>query len=226
MRAGRCPRSTAYGAAIGSAESFRQADEANRHPPELQVFDRRGRRIDQVDFHPSWHALMAKYRGAGWVSLSARDTRPGRWAANAAGLYLHSQVESGTTCPSIMTWASHPAARARDRAVAGAEGQALQRRLRRARPAAGRQAVDLRRHGHDREAGRLGRARQHHRGHAAGRRRARAARTRSAATSGSSRRRCAMRTWSSPAPRKAGLRASSCRAGSRTAARTRCRSSA
>ena len=31
-----------------------------------------------------------------------------------------------------------PAARARDRAVAGAEGQALQRRLRRARPAAGR----------------------------------------------------------------------------------------
>ena len=102
------PALDAYGAAIGSAESFRQADEANRHPPELQLFDRRGRRIDQVDFHPSWHALMAKYRGAGWVSLSARDTRPGRWAANAAGLYLHSQVESGTTCPSIMTWAGIP----------------------------------------------------------------------------------------------------------------------
>ena len=97
-----------YGATIGSAERFRQADEANRHPPELQAFDRRGRRIDQVDFHPSWHALMALYRGAGWVSLSARDGRPGRWATNAAGLYLHSQVESGTTCPSIMTWASIP----------------------------------------------------------------------------------------------------------------------
>ena len=51
---------------------------------------------------------MALYRGAGWVSLFARDSRPGRWAANAAGLYLHSQVESGTTCPSIMTWASIP----------------------------------------------------------------------------------------------------------------------
>jgi putative acyl-CoA dehydrogenase len=97
-----------YGAAIGTAERFRQADEANRHAPELQAFDRRGRRVDQVDFHPSWHALMALYRGAGWVSLSARDPRPGRWAANAAGLYLHSQVESGTTCPSIMTWASIP----------------------------------------------------------------------------------------------------------------------
>jgi len=102
------PALDAYGAAIGSAESFRQADEANRHAPELQVFDRRGRRIDQVDFHPSWHALMARYRGAGWVSLAARDTRPGRWVADAAGLYLHSQVESGTTCPSIMTWASIP----------------------------------------------------------------------------------------------------------------------
>jgi len=97
-----------YGAAIGSAERFREADEANRHAPELQAFDRRGRRIDQVDFHPSWHALMALYRGAGWVSLSARDSRAGRWAADAAGLYLHSQVESGTTCPSIMTWASIP----------------------------------------------------------------------------------------------------------------------
>ena len=102
------PALDTYGTTIGSTESFRQADEANRHPPELQVFDRRGRRIDQVDFHPSWHALMAKYRGAGWVSLAARDTRPGRWVANAAGLYLHSQVESGTTCPSIMTWASIP----------------------------------------------------------------------------------------------------------------------
>jgi putative acyl-CoA dehydrogenase len=77
VRARRCrwalPALEGYGATIGSAERFRQADEANRHPPELQAFDRRGRRIDQVDFHPSWHALMALYRGAGWVSLFARD---------------------------------------------------------------------------------------------------------------------------------------------------------
>jgi putative acyl-CoA dehydrogenase len=102
------PALRSYGAAIGSAERFRQADEANRHLPELQAFDRRGRRIDQVDFHPSWHALMALYRSAGWVSLNTRDRRPGRWVAAAAGLYLHAQVESGTTCPSIMTWASIP----------------------------------------------------------------------------------------------------------------------
>ena len=79
------PALDSYGATIGSAESFRQADEANRHPPELQVFDRRGRRIDQVDFHPSWHALMAKYRGAGWVSLSARDTQAGPLGGERGG---------------------------------------------------------------------------------------------------------------------------------------------
>ncbi len=97
-----------YGAEIGSTESFAQADEANRHAPELRTFDGRGRRIDSVDFHPAWHALMAKLRGAGLVAQSLRDTQPGRWVAHMAGLYMHTQVEAGTTCPTVMTWACIP----------------------------------------------------------------------------------------------------------------------
>ncbi len=97
-----------YGVLIGSAESFSQADEANRHPPVLHAFDRRGRRLDSVDFHPCWHALMAKLRGAGWISLPFESTHKGRWVAGMAGWYLHCQVESGTTCPSTMTAASIP----------------------------------------------------------------------------------------------------------------------
>ncbi|MEO9101014.1 MAG: acyl-CoA dehydrogenase family protein [Burkholderiaceae bacterium] len=97
-----------YGALIGSSESFAQADEANRHPPALEAFDRRGRRIDHVGFHPSWHALMRKLRGGGWVSLPFESDRAGRWVADMAGWYLHCQVESGTTCPSTMTAASIP----------------------------------------------------------------------------------------------------------------------
>ena len=31
---------------------------ANRHAPELKTHDRYGNRIDWVEFHPSWHALM------------------------------------------------------------------------------------------------------------------------------------------------------------------------
>ena len=97
-----------YGAEIGSNESFSQAADANRFAPELQAFDGRGRRIDHVAFHPSWHALMAKLRNAGLVSQSLRGTQPGRWVAHMAGLYLHAQVEAGSTCPTVMTWACIP----------------------------------------------------------------------------------------------------------------------
>ena len=38
---------------------------ANRFPPELRAFDRGGRRIDEVAFHPAYHALMAIGVGAG-----------------------------------------------------------------------------------------------------------------------------------------------------------------
>ena len=55
------------------------ADEANRHTPELHTFDRRGRRVDRVDFHPAWHTLLGQYRHEGFVSLAFRDTRRGRW---------------------------------------------------------------------------------------------------------------------------------------------------
>jgi putative acyl-CoA dehydrogenase len=97
-----------YGASIGSARSYRMAEEANRYVPELRAFDRRGRRIDQVEFHPSWHALLGGYRAAGFVTLPYSDARPGRWAAAAAACYLHAQVEAGTMCPASMTLASVP----------------------------------------------------------------------------------------------------------------------
>jgi len=97
-----------YGAEIGSREAFEQAAEANLHAPELRAFDARGRRIDQVDFHPSWHAIMARLRNAGFVSLPFDNEHPGRWAAMLAGFYMHGQVESGSTCPSIMTLACIP----------------------------------------------------------------------------------------------------------------------
>ncbi|HIH2759931.1 TPA: DNA alkylation response protein, partial [Burkholderia lata] len=61
------PQLDAYGARLGSADTARLADEANRHTPELNTFDRRGRRIDRVEFHPAWHALLGQYRHEGFV---------------------------------------------------------------------------------------------------------------------------------------------------------------
>jgi putative acyl-CoA dehydrogenase len=97
-----------YGATLGRAETWRLASEANRFPPELDRYDARGRRIDRVSFHPGWHALLQLLRSRGLVSLPFRDERPGRWAAWAAGFYLHGQVEAGTLCPATMTQAAIP----------------------------------------------------------------------------------------------------------------------
>ncbi|MDE2432928.1 MAG: DNA alkylation response protein, partial [Burkholderiales bacterium] len=58
-----------YGAKLGQATTYALADQANRYTPEFKPFDSRGRRLDQVEFHPSWHELMALYRGQGLISL-------------------------------------------------------------------------------------------------------------------------------------------------------------
>lgn len=97
-----------YGERIGSSESFELAAACDRHPPELVGFDARGRRIDTVEFHPAWHALMSLYRGQGLAASPFSTDRPGRWSAFAAGFYLHGQVEAGTLCPGTMTLASIP----------------------------------------------------------------------------------------------------------------------
>ena len=53
------------GAALGTAEMQTHARLANVHTPELHTHDRFGRRIDRVEFHPSYHALMSAAVGAG-----------------------------------------------------------------------------------------------------------------------------------------------------------------
>ncbi|MDP3526991.1 MAG: DNA alkylation response protein, partial [Hoeflea sp.] len=45
---------------VASAEALDLARIANRSLPELRTHDAYGNRIDQVDFHPSWHALMRR----------------------------------------------------------------------------------------------------------------------------------------------------------------------
>src|SRR6478735_2212717 len=53
------------GQLAGSAEMQEHARLANIHTPELHTHDRFGRRIDEVEFHPSYHALMKAAVGAG-----------------------------------------------------------------------------------------------------------------------------------------------------------------
>lgn len=45
-------------AEVGTFHWFEQGQRANRYTPSLQQFDRYGQRIDEVEFHPSYHELM------------------------------------------------------------------------------------------------------------------------------------------------------------------------
>jgi putative acyl-CoA dehydrogenase len=110
-------RLTAFGARAGAAETQEWARQANRTPPILQPFDRYGQRIDEVEFHPAYHALMALGLEAG-VSAAAWTAPKAGHALHAALMVLMGQADFGVTCPMSMTYASVPALNA-EPALAG-----------------------------------------------------------------------------------------------------------
>ena len=98
------------GRQLGSAQMQQHARLANVHTPQLHSHDRFGRRVDQVEFHPSYHALMEAATGAGlhgtpWAGgASAHVLR-------AAGFMLFTELEPSILCPISMTYAVAPALR-------------------------------------------------------------------------------------------------------------------
>ncbi|THT98260.1 DNA alkylation response protein [Lampropedia puyangensis] len=93
----------------GAEASLRMAEDAEHYAPELHTHSPAGERIDAVKFHPSWHEAMRIARHNGMTNLPfALAQQPGVWAAYGATLYMHAQIESGSTCPSTMTKASIP----------------------------------------------------------------------------------------------------------------------
>ena len=98
-----------FGASVGRAETMALGDAANRFPPQLAAFDRYGARLDEVGYHPAYHALMKLGLGAGIHALPWQEERPGAHVAHAALEYLLTQAEAGVCCPITMTYASVPA---------------------------------------------------------------------------------------------------------------------
>lgn len=101
----------ALGRRLGTAQAQEWAADANKHPPVLQTHDRCGHRIDEVRFHPAWHALLDTSVRAGLHAAPWQDHRAAPHVARAAGFYLAGQVESGHGCPISMTYAAVPALR-------------------------------------------------------------------------------------------------------------------
>ena len=113
-----------YGALAGSA-LYQLSFDAHRDRPRLVSHDRYGHRVDRVEFHPAYHALMQAAVEHGVAGLSWRDPRPGAHVARAALSYLHHQVEPGTSCPLTMTHAAVPVL-AREPALAEWAGKAAE----------------------------------------------------------------------------------------------------
>ena len=103
------------GAEFGSAQSLEHGRLANEHPPRLRTHGRIGGRIDQVVYHPSYHACMKMsvregLHCAGWDHLGRDQAAPikGAQVARGAAFYMAAQMEPGHCCPITMTHASVP----------------------------------------------------------------------------------------------------------------------
>jgi putative acyl-CoA dehydrogenase len=99
------------GATAGSADMQAHARLANVHTPELHTHDRFGRRIDTVEFHPSYHALMKAAVGAGLHGTPWTGTSASPHVLRAAGFMLFTELEPSMLCPISMTYAATPALR-------------------------------------------------------------------------------------------------------------------
>jgi acyl-CoA dehydrogenase len=95
--------------AVAGGELDALAAQADRHPPTLRPYDERGRRVDEVVFHPAYHAMerLAFSRFA----LGAMSHTPGvlGWPGRVPHVvkyalsYLFAQSEFGLLCPVNMT---------------------------------------------------------------------------------------------------------------------------
>ncbi|MFI5428303.1 acyl-CoA dehydrogenase family protein [Aeromicrobium sp. UC242_57] len=105
---------TPIGALAGSAEAREHWHLANENEPVLRTNDRFGNRIDEVEFHPSWHWLMTQGVGFGLTAEPWTSQSPVAHLQRAAGFLTWGQVEQGHMCPITMTYAVIPALRVDD----------------------------------------------------------------------------------------------------------------
>ena len=100
---------SAIGRFVTSPEAQDLARIANQSTPELKTFDQSGNRIDQVEFHPAYHALMRRSCANGlhssiWEGLA--EEKGIAQQARGIRFFLTAGLECGHLCPVTMTNAS------------------------------------------------------------------------------------------------------------------------
>ena len=94
------------GQLVGSPSFQRDATLANVHTPTAHAHDRWGFRLDEVEYDPSYHRILADAISRGAHTSAWSDPKPGADVARAAMFMLFAQVEPGHACPVSMTHAA------------------------------------------------------------------------------------------------------------------------
>ncbi len=100
-----------HGRFVTSHEAQELARMANQGTPQLRTHGPRGERLDVVEFHPAWHALMRRSMAMGlhssiWDAQADPEAKGHSHKVRAARFYLTAQLECGHLCPLTMTSAS------------------------------------------------------------------------------------------------------------------------
>lgn len=94
---------------LAGGELDRLAREADRHPPVLRAIDHRGERVDEVLYHPAYHAMeRLAFERFGLAAMSHRAgvlgwSTPVPHVVKYALAYLFVQAEFGLMCPVSLT---------------------------------------------------------------------------------------------------------------------------
>lgn len=96
-----------FGKLAGSAKFRDLGRQANENPPKLHAFDRRGRRIDEVEYHPSYHQLMHLGLDHGVSARGWTHPKSGH-ITHGALLSMMGWADTGACCPMSMTYAVAP----------------------------------------------------------------------------------------------------------------------
>jgi putative acyl-CoA dehydrogenase len=97
------------GELVGTAEFQHDAELANTVLPTLHTHDKYGHRIDEVEYHPSYHRIIGAAVAHGAHTSAWADPKPGANVARAATFMMFAQVEPGHSCPVSMTHSVVPA---------------------------------------------------------------------------------------------------------------------
>jgi putative acyl-CoA dehydrogenase len=99
------------GAIVGSAEAHEHSRRAQRNIPVLHSHDRSGKRVDRVEYDPSFHWMLRLGVESGVTAIPWREGEPGAHTARTALFYMLNGLDTGPCCPMAINYAAVPTMR-------------------------------------------------------------------------------------------------------------------